>query len=241
MKLKLYRGIAVTQEVADQIIEKIKKEGLENNDPCTWHFEFEDISSKLDELNKLKILTTENTRPKKEKLTNWLCFADKIGATYYATQHNISAEKSVSILIEIETEIENVRIDGRDFLFASFGIYGQNNPNKKEQLSKMKQIFGDKIELYLEKLSNPNSEQFAVCDLATFDPKVIYDHYKNEILIGGRYNTLFNSAFFVKLPISSKEIIDVKIIQTERHLGFPVITLEKFRNIMDENAEYPFF
>jgi hypothetical protein len=49
-----------------------------------------------------------------------------------------------------------------------------------------------------------------MCDLAIQDEGVISSHAKNEIIIGGRYGTVFKSAFFVKTPIVPSNILEIE-------------------------------
>jgi len=48
-----------------------------------------------------------------------------------------------------------------------------------------------------------------MCNLAALDPGVVEGHITNTIVIVGRYNTRFSSAFFVKAPVSPNRICRV--------------------------------
>jgi hypothetical protein len=49
----------------------------------------------------------------------------------------------------------------------------------------------------------------ALCDLARHDPEVIKAHHANTNVLGGRYCTVFRSAFIVKLPPTARSIVRV--------------------------------
>jgi hypothetical protein len=94
-------------------------------------------------------------------------------------------------------------------------------------------IFGDSLRRYLERaMANSDHDyKIAMCDLAVQDEGVISSHAKNEILIGGRYGTVFKSAFFVKTPILPSNILE---IEETRNFDFtPQITFEEFRKMAD--------
>lgn len=241
-QLKLYRGISVSKHEAEEIIEDIRNNGLYQSPKQMWGgFIWKNIKNDLDELYQKENLTREDTSPasimiktkngsRREFIEgeNSLCFADIGGAKYYATTHNITADKTIPLLIETEINVENVAIDGRDFLYTVFGLIDPKDLEKtNRQLIKMKKIFGDKIEIYFEKLiKHPQSEKIAICDLITVDNEIIISHSKNEEVIGGRYNTTFKSAYFAKVPILPENIISVSIIEKDFSNFTPTITLK---------------
>jgi hypothetical protein len=68
-----------------------------------------------------------------------------------------------------------------------------------------------------------------MCDLAVQDEEVIQAHAENDIVIGGRYGTCFRSAFFVRTPVTSLNIISVDDAQ---HCDFtPQIAIESFHQM----------
>jgi hypothetical protein len=71
-----------------------------------------------------------------------------------------------------------------------------------------------------------------MCDLATQDDGIIRDHAKNTAVIGGRYRTLFRTAFMVRTPIEAQRITDVKLIDADPPLPSSEITLDMVRNIV---------
>jgi len=83
------------------------------------------------------------------------------------------------------------------FLYTVFQFIDSTDHAKTQrQLITLKRIFGSKIEMYVEKLiKHPQSDKFAICDLVIIDNDIIIEHAKNELIIGGRYGTLFKSAF----------------------------------------------
>jgi hypothetical protein len=254
--LRLYRGITVKENESEQIIQDIKCKGLYQHPDQFWGgFIWKNLKPQIESLYAKVDLTREDTSPASvwiEKKTgnvyeNWqeaptreghrkytegevsLCFADKEGAIYYATKHNVNESKghATPLLIEIDIDIDNVAIDGRDFLYTVFGFIEPNDLSKiKRQAEKLKSVYGNKIEKYIEKIIiHPKSEKFAICDLVIIDNDIIKHHLKNELLIGGRYGTIFKSAFFVKVPILPENIVGIEILNKYCTVKNPDITL----------------
>lgn len=254
--LKLYRGITVSENEVDLVIQDIKTNGLYQNEKQQWGgFIWKNIKKEITTLYKKEDLTLDDTSPSsvwigkktKKEYKNWqeapssesgghreytegehsICFADKMGAEYYATIHNVSKDKKISLLITLDLDIEDIAIDGRDFLSTVFGFIDPKNIEKtKRQTEKLKSIFGIKIEKYVEKIiEHPNSDKFAICDLVICDDEIIIDHSRNTEIIGGRSGIVFKSAFFGKSPISPERIQNVEILKEYIHIMNPTITL----------------
>jgi len=117
-----------------------------------------------------------------------------------------------------------VYVDGRDFLYTCFGFC-----RSYQTVGILRKIYGSSIEKYFLKAisSSDLRYRYAMCDLATQDLDVVEAHYKNKIIIRGRYNTHFKSAFFVRAPISPDRIEDVRIIdvEVERYGSIEVINV----------------
>lgn len=257
--LELYRGITIAENEADRVIEDIKTNGLywsekQHGSGMYW----KDIRHVINELYENENLTREDTAPSTvwigkrtgQKYADYsqaplseggghleyldaersICFADRLGAQYYATVHNIYKEKNTPLLIHLNVDVKQIAIDGVDFLYTVFGFINPKEVEKtKRQTNKLKRIFGQKIEKYIEKISrHPNSERFAICDLIICDEDIIADHSKNNEIIGGRYGTIFKSAFLGRYPVTPDRIISVEVIKDDIKINNPTITLNDF-------------
>jgi len=49
-------------------------------------------------------------------------------------------------------------------------------------------------------------------NLASFDTRMVEDHYLNKKVIGGRYGVTFYPAFFVKTPVAASAIKNCELI-----------------------------
>jgi hypothetical protein len=224
-KLTLYRGIAVPLERVEEIRETIRLKGISGHERTFWKFVMNDLRKKIPFLIEKPNLSIKDTRDEKASFSVICACGDKAGATYYAVKHNRhSGIQEVSMVISFYAPLSDVFIDGRDFLYTCFGLWdrqGQNSfERQKEYLSR---IFGNAILKYFEKaaMSKDSLYRIAVCDLACQDFNVIRDHAKNTIILGGRYETLFCSAFFAKTPIPFNRIIDVELVK-ESQVNFKI-------------------
>jgi len=252
MKLNLFRGISVSEDNVENVIDDIKSNGLYISTDGSWGCcMIKNLKADLDSLIQNQALTSIETtlattwvktgsgsghREFTEQGDACLFMADKVGATYYATTHNISDEKTVPVLIEVEVDLENVFIDGRDFLYTVFSHIQNEDKQKLKRLeANLSKIFGKGIVKYIDKVvNNPESDKFAVCDLAIQDNQVIKDHSKNKILIGGRYGTIFHSAFIVKTPVKPEYIKNIEILEQTAPTLQPEITLNE---ILERNYD----
>jgi len=240
MELKLYRGITLAKQDVDRVIEDVKLNGINVSEEARWKFQITFIKDKVTELFEKNDLSTLDTRPQKNKPNDYtmgelinpsktVCFADKLGATYYAVKHNKTKEKTVPILIETEIDLKNIIIDGRDFLYTCFQFLEMKDINKqKKQINDLTQIFGKSIEKYLIKSSKTDIQdtKIALCDLATHDDDVIKEHYLNKIILGGKHNTIFRTAFHIKTPIRKEYIKSVSIIEPNYFYETPQVNFK---------------
>ncbi len=226
-KIHLYRGITVNDNKTNQVVDNIKQNGLDWAKGSQWGgfiwkdlrenlthlFEKEDLNREETEPNSIWVKTEKGSHREYTEGNKGICFADKIGANYYAFQHNLTSDHTIPIVIKVEVDINDTAIDGRDFLYTVFANIDRNNVEKnKRQKEKLSKIYGDKICFYIDKvICHPKSDKFAICDLAIIDNFIIRDHLKNEILIKGRHGTRFKSAFYVKTPIHPSKILDIEI------------------------------
>lgn len=242
--LNLYRGIAVSQNEVQEVIDDIKNNGLYYNGKQFWSASaWKDLRNKAQTLFQKEDLSIDMTKPASKMVDDknhryivysegekGICFADKNGAIYYATRHNKTKEKQVPLLISINVDINDVAIDGNDFLYTAFQKFDVNDTKKAlKQIDILKSIYGERIVNYIEKIiKNPNSDRNAVCDLIICDNDIIDNHYNNEIVIGGRCSTLFKSAFYVKTPILPGNVCSVDILSSNETIPDPMVKLNCF-------------
>jgi len=235
--LILYRGIAVPEATVENVRQKIISNGISVPDNATWDMEAVDLRDNLEELFNKEGLSTKDTRPSRWIDTDGggyreligrfpvICACgDELGASYYASKHNKTADNNSPLIIKFQTSINNVQIDGKDFLCNPAFQRGFSKKQSKIVID----CFGSSIGKYLDKARKSKEQDFkiAMCDLAAQDVKVIKGHYKNQITIGGRHGTVFRSAFVVRVPVESEDIIDV--YKPEYFVFSPDLTIQEF-------------
>lgn len=215
-RLRLYRGISVKPELVRTCLRSTVVNGL-NGEEGRYPIGVPNVSRVRERLPELLALAN----PSVGDIHNDLPFkgicacGDEYGARYYALKHNKSKEKSESILISFTVDIDRIFVDCRDFLCPAFqGWDHTSSEHANDQLSYLSQLFGDGITPYFERCTTSSDQgvRVAMCNLASFDELVVRAHYKNTKLIGGRYGTLFKSAFFVQAPITPSEIETCEVI-----------------------------
>ena len=216
---KLFRGIAVSADTLNDVVEEIHSSGLRASNANQWQNEMPDPESIREYQAELltvpsKIRDSILAMPAKPAV--YAC-GDLFGASYYALSHNKSHQKPCSIVITFEAPIEALSIDGRDFLYTAFQLWdksGKQNRDKVRQI--LARLFGQRILHYFDLASGSNETlaRIGLCDLACYDLEVVSAHITNSVLIRGRHSTQFCSSFELPLPIPPQSIRSVNILPT---------------------------
>lgn len=201
--MRFFRGLAVPSDQADGIADKIRSEGLVSN-AWQWRTTHWRPDPRLTEKSDLGL---DDTRPKGVLATPAICACgDEEGAAYYAWRHNRNASDDAPLLIEFEAPIENVAIDGKDCLYT---VFQRSDSSLARDF--VRDAFGETRLRFAERawqLADQRS-RIALCDLMIHDPAVITAHHGSRVVIAGRCNTVFRSAFTVALPIPPTSIVTV--------------------------------
>jgi hypothetical protein len=219
--MRLYRGLNLEKPE----IEFIKNHGDMNLDIGSWLLKplicHHNLS--VDEIKKL-ILDEPHDIERYDRNTKDILNVGKyltgcvLGASIYSFDNN---KKEHNVIIELESDLNQIFIDGRDFLYNSFPKLiklSSIDPNFKNNLEV---VFGYKILQYLEIAKELNiAKEFEaiesnkihrLIDYICMDTDVIQSHFKNkDILIQGRYSTRFFSAFAVIGGIKPEMVIDIR-------------------------------
>lgn len=129
--LKLYRGIAVDYNEYWNIIHQIKYQGIIGNEG-KWNLSRRRLRDRLDIFYNKPNLSFKDTRSNKIDEIPVICAcADLIGASFYALKHNRNKDRDeISLIIHFEANIDDIWIDGRDFLYNVFQISDINKKKK---------------------------------------------------------------------------------------------------------------
>ena len=141
--LRLYRGIAVPTTSVGETISLITENGLTEG-PSFWKME-QNWGLPIDALVNKVDLSTSDTQPE-SAFRPAICASGTVeGASYYAWRHNRNRRDDTPILVEFDAQLDQVVVDGRDFLFTTFQF---SEPEKAK--SAVEQLFGEKVLTYAE-------------------------------------------------------------------------------------------
>lgn len=202
-------------------------------------FEKEDLNKNDTEPNTIWVETERGGYSEHTEGNRGICFADRIGANFYAFEHNKHGDQIIPVVIKVEVDIEDVVIDGADFLNTTFSFINRDDLQKaKKQKNLLSKLFGNKIGLYVDKiLKHPKSDKYAVCTLAKNDDDIITSHYKNTILMKGRGGTTFRSSFHVKIPIPPTSIREIFINKPYETIFKETICLSEVAHIQTDTSK----
>jgi len=214
--------MAISRDKVDSEIEDTRKTGIRAGNG-RWVIMAPDLKKEFQnpvkwmELISEDALSTDETR-KKGVETVCAC-GDRDSALYYACIHNRTATNDTPVLIEFEALIEDIWVDGRDFLYTVLQFWDRKS-HQQEQKRKVEKIltkvFGEGIIPYLEKVFRTYDfdRRIALVDLTINDHRVIESHFRNRYWIRGRFGTLFKSAFLVRSPILPSQILSIQVAKT---------------------------
>lgn len=225
-----FRGIAVRSEEAERIIGNIRNHGMSGSEGH-WQLSVPDpeiVRENLDTFFAMENLSRDDMSA--STACRVICACGRSDdASYYATRHNASPEHDQPLVIELIAELEEICVDGRDFLYTAFQLWDSESDAFQEwQASVLRDLFGTAVDRYFAAVlrSKKQGYRIAMADLASVDPHVVQAHYENDSAILGRYGTRFCSAFFVKTPVSAERVKRVYVpAPADRPAG---IALEEF-------------
>jgi hypothetical protein len=222
--MRFHRGIAVPSAAADEVVNKIRSQGLQPGEGW-WKMLAADLKPRLEEIWRLRAITLADTRPDGDNPT-WICAcAEEQGALYYACMHNKYKENDTPIVVAFDAPVRDVIVDGRDFLYRVFQL---GDPERSRPV--IERLFGAAVLKYADRAWAADIDQkIPICDLAVQDDAVVEAHAANQAVIAGRHWTRFRSAFFVRTPIAAERVLDVRIVGGEFELPEPDISLSDLR------------
>lgn len=220
--MRFFRGIAIPGSKVDDVIENIRKTGMRVGDG-RWTIMASDLKKEFQNPAKWMELISRDTlnisETRKQGVKTICACADEESALYYACIHNKTAINDAPLLLEFEASIQDVWVDGRDFLYTVVQFWDRKTSSQKQKTkveNVLIKLFSDAIILYLEKAfkTYDSNRRIALMDLAINDHRVIESHFKNRHWIRGRHGTFFRNAFLVRSPILPPQIHSIKVAET---------------------------
>ena len=222
--MRLFRGIAVSADAAENTIKRVRREGLLGS-ASKWSTSFLHPGS-IDDLFLKNDLSTEDTRVGHQEEPAIYACGELLGAAYYALKHNRTKEKNTPIILEFEADEKSVAVDGKDFLYPAFQM---GDPIRARPV--LRTAFGEAVLRYAGLAWKQKSQgtRIALCDLAVYDPAVIRAHHDNRLVLGGRYGVIFRTAFLVKAQIPVGALICVRQLDSDTKIPRSEVTLADLR------------
>ncbi len=203
----------------DHVMAEIKNQGLRKVDGMVWGSQMASPSAVRNRVAELMASpSTIRDRISEMHTEHLLCACgDEFGATHYAVARSPKGDTSRGLLISFSASMNELAIDGKDFLYTVFQLWDRDRKHHRELFRELlEMIFGKGILKYFDLASETDetNERVGICDLACIDLDVIRDHLQNKILINGRYNTRFCSAVQTQEPVPSAQIISVTTVHS---------------------------
>jgi hypothetical protein len=131
-------------------------------------------------------------------------------AAFYARR-----TKGAPKVISFECALDDVAVDGRDFLYTVFQFWDRDGTGHLDRVRRtLATLFGEAILSWFDRASRldrrDQQSRIGLCDLATCDLAVIKAHHRNATAIGGRYGTCFRSAFAVPQQVDPADVVTVE-------------------------------
>lgn len=221
LKETFYRGITVSIEKVDKIIQKIFKQGISVGQG-RWMLTVPDLRG-VDLLKLIQDPKLNTSITRKKSINTFAATGDYNSALFYACKHNRTEENTEGVIIEFNVSLNRVFIDGRDFLYSVFQWYNRQNKgemNKKHIKQILIKIYGSGIIPYVNQVfKTPYENQnrrIALVNVAVNDKKCVISHKKNKIWINGRYGTWFRSSFLIEGKIPPDDIVNVEHVKCDK-------------------------
>ncbi|WP_375765163.1 hypothetical protein NR798_25955 [Archangium gephyra] len=226
--IKMFRGISVPMADAPEAKRRIMASGLSGDEGGSrWKSVW--LSRHFNELWEHPSLFREVTQRGVNESALFAC-GEEGGASYYACAHHAKPGNTGLLIVFLAPE-ESIAVDCRDFLCPAFQLWDSRNKFSQDAVgSTLARLYGDAILPYFRRAAATKNQQerITLCNLASFDQKVVHAHYANSIPFRGRYGVTCASSFIVRAPIPAASILDVCSARGEV-IPVPQVTLDDVR------------
>jgi len=218
-RVTLFRGIAVPPANIDHVSAEIWEHGLRKVKGMLWGSQMASPSAVRGRVAELMASpSTIRARIDEMPMGHLICACgDEFGATHYAVGRLPIGDISRGLLITFSAGLNELSIDGKDFLYTIFQFWDRDRKHDRELFrERLAMMFGTGILKYFDLASETDKtiERVGICDLACIDLNVIREHLRNMVLINGRCNTRFCSAVQMQEPVTSAQIISVTTVHS---------------------------
>jgi hypothetical protein len=205
----LYRGIALDQLTADADRAAIRQTG-DLAAKSWWKNTMASppqVRSRKSELARVPSKVRDEISRLPQTPLTYAC-GDFDGAARYALR-----ESGIPLVITFEIALEEVIIDGKDFLYTVFQLWDRDGTSHRDRVREnLSTLFGPATLGWFDRACRETDTmaRIGLCDLAVHDLAAIEWHYANRTDIAGRHNRLFRSSFALPAHLNPAAILDVQ-------------------------------
>jgi hypothetical protein len=225
----VYRGIALDPKAADADIAAIRESG-QIATKSFWKHEManpDEVRSRAAQLalNPRKIREEINRLP--QMPLTYAC-GDEDGASRYALSVH-----GKPVVIAMEISLEDVIIDGRDFLYPVFQLWDRSGISHRDCVrANLSKLYGPTILEWFDRASQETDTdaRIGLCDLAARDRTAIERHLENRMAVAGRHHRIFRSAFAIPATLDPGAILDIREITMTPNK--PSLSIDLFNDML---------
>lgn len=192
--LTLYRGLSVPDHDVEATLASLRAEG--HVPSRAWRRMVQRAVQDRSRIPAGDLPTLADTRGVGNEAPSICACGDETGASHYAWR---TGGGHTPIVIELSVAADRVAVDGNDFLHTLFSL---GEPSRAGPA--IDAAFGPAALAYARRawaLPPGDESRIALCDLALADPEVVRHHLASTLILSGRHQVLFRSAFTVRLPV----------------------------------------
>ena len=205
----LYRGITLDPQTADADRAAIRQDG-QLAVKSFWKNTMaspKQVRSRTSELARAPGKVRDEIKSLPQTPLSYAC-SDFEGAARYA----LSA-RGTPVVIAFETVLEEIIIDGKDFLYTVFQFWDRSGTGHRDRVREnLSTLFGPAMLGWFDLACRETDTmaRIGLCDLGVHDFAAIKRHYANRTDIAGRHNRLFRSAFALPASLEPAAILDIQ-------------------------------
>ena len=146
---------------------------------------------------------------------SYLCY-DEIGASNYVKviRHQIDTSNYHFLMLEANLDISNLFISPYDSLVSYvLRSLNLNESNQTHHIDKLKNLFGNRIEFYIEVLNETQiDKREMVFEMMCNDEELILAHFKNQTKIQSNLGFEYYHSYFSKEIYIDKAKTEIKLL-----------------------------
>jgi hypothetical protein len=208
----LYRGIALDPQMVDADCAAIRQTGELAARSC-W-------KNTMASPTHVRSCTAKLAQTP-SKVRDWIGRLPQTRLTYACGDYEGAAryalrERGIPVVLIFKIALEEVIIDGKDFLYTVFQLWDQKGTGHRDRVREnLSSLFGPAMVGWFDRACRETDTmaRIGLCDLAVHDLAAIEQHYANTIDMAGRHDRVFRSSFALPANVDPTAILDIEEIE----------------------------